>query len=80
MLFIISYSAAAAIIAATAVIAIAAAATVIAVAAPAAACEENDKNKDYPEAAIAVTIIEAHIYYLSPRYKSFFAAVKSCAV
>jgi len=46
----------------------------------AAAGEENDENKDNPEAAIAITVIEAHIYYLSPRYKSFFAAVKSCAV
>ena len=49
---------------------VAAAATVVCSAsAVAAAGEENDEDENYPEAAVAVTIIEAHIYYLSPHLK-----------
>ena len=42
------------------------AATVIAsVGSGSTAGEENDENENYPKAAVAITIIEAHIIYLS---------------
>lgn len=59
------YSATAAVIAAAAAAVMAS--VIVAVAAPTAAAKENDENKNYPEAAIAVTIIEAHLNNLSPR-------------
>lgn len=55
------YSAAAVIIAA-------AAAVVVAIAASAAG-KQDDEDDDYPEAAVAVSITKAHIYYLSPHIK-----------
>ena len=60
----------------------AAAATVgaFAAVAEASASEEDDKNENYPEAAIAVTIIEAHNYDLSPHMGFFFQNLSLCAV
>ena len=54
--------------AATAAAAVAAV-TVAVIAAETAAGKENDENEDYPEAAIAVTIIEAHNNDLSPHLR-----------
>ena len=42
-----------------------AAAIVASVASASAAGEENNENEDYPKAAVAITVIEAHIIYLS---------------
>ena len=42
------------------------AATIVAsIAAASAAGEENNENVDYPKAAVAITVIKAHIIYLS---------------
>lgn len=61
-------------LAAAAVVAAATTAVVVVIAvAVVAASEKNDEDEDYPKAAIAVTITEAHIYEPFLRTKKYYA-------